>query len=128
MTSSKGTEGKREFYFISALSGSISTSQDTWVIDSGASKHMTSFKNTLIDLPERNISAQVELGNDAKYAVKGIPGSTSFKLNSGETLRMDNILYVLELKKNLIFVSAIEDEGYVLRFYYSLLLLIPKAI
>jgi hypothetical protein len=40
-TGMKKEDPKREFFFISALSGTISTSQDTWLIDSGASKHMT---------------------------------------------------------------------------------------
>ncbi len=115
MASDKRIEGKREKLFFSALSGSISSNEDTWLIDSGASKHMTGFKRVLIDLSERNISAQVELGNDAKYSVKGI-GSASFELNYGESLRMSNILFVPGLKKNLISVSALEDKGYVVAF------------
>jgi hypothetical protein len=30
-----------EFVFVSALTGSITQGSDTWLIDSGASKHMT---------------------------------------------------------------------------------------
>ena len=76
---------------------------------------MIGYRKVLIDLSERNISAQVEQGNDAKYLVKGI-GSTAFELNSGESLRMNNILFVSGLKKNLISVSALEDKGYTIGF------------
>ena len=115
MTLGKGIKGKRETLSFSALSGSITSNEDTWLIDSGASKHMTGYRRALTDLSERSISAQVELGNDAKYYVKGI-GSAAFELNSGESLKMTNILFVPGLKKNLISVSALEDKGYVVAF------------
>jgi len=103
---SRKEDPKREFFFISALSGTISTSQDTWLIDSGASKHMTSYKKDLTNISEKNLSSQVVLGDDAIYEVKRV-GSTSFKLDSCECAHMNNILYVPGLKKNLISVSAL---------------------
>jgi hypothetical protein len=36
-----------EFVFISALTRTITQGSDTWLIDSGASKHMTGFRNSL---------------------------------------------------------------------------------
>ena len=45
-----GIDGKREALLFSALSGSISSNEDTWLIDSGASKHMIGYKRVLIDL------------------------------------------------------------------------------
>jgi hypothetical protein len=38
----------KDHVLISALSGSVSPREDTWLIDSGASKHMTGKKNTLL--------------------------------------------------------------------------------
>jgi hypothetical protein len=38
----------KDHVLISALSGSVSPGEDTWLIDSGASKHMTGKKNTLV--------------------------------------------------------------------------------
>jgi hypothetical protein len=35
----------------------------------------------------------VELGNNAKYAVKGV-GTTSFQLESGDSLHMRDVLFV----------------------------------
>jgi hypothetical protein len=37
----------KDHVLISALSGSVSPGEDTWLIDSGASKHMKGKKNTL---------------------------------------------------------------------------------
>jgi hypothetical protein len=43
-----------DYVLISALSGSVSPSEDTWLIDSGASKHMTSQRDILSCLSENN--------------------------------------------------------------------------
>jgi hypothetical protein len=37
-------EEEEEYYLISALSSTITKSEDVWLMDSGASKHMTGFK------------------------------------------------------------------------------------
>jgi hypothetical protein len=34
-------ENMKEYYFVSALSNLVSTGPKTWLVDSGASKHMT---------------------------------------------------------------------------------------
>ena len=36
-----------EYVLISALMGSVSHGSDTWLVDSGASKHMTCYKDSL---------------------------------------------------------------------------------
>jgi hypothetical protein len=55
----------------------------------------------------------VELGNDAKYAVKGV-GTISFQLESGSSLEVKDVLYVPGLMKNLVSVSIMEDKDFVL--------------
>jgi hypothetical protein len=45
-----------DYVLISALSGSISPGEDTWLIDSGASKHMTGQRDFLSCLPEKKFS------------------------------------------------------------------------
>lgn len=65
-------DSQKEYFFISALTGTITTNSDTWLIDSGASKHMTGYRKALTDLTEKELSIQVELGDNAKYTVKGV--------------------------------------------------------
>jgi hypothetical protein len=45
----------------------------------------------------------VELGDEATYLVRGV-GPISFQMPLGDVLELDNVLYVLGLKKNLILV------------------------
>ena len=41
---------RKEYYLISSLSRTITGILDTWLVDSGASRHMTGYQSTLIDL------------------------------------------------------------------------------
>ena len=54
----------------------VPTTSDTWLIDSGASKHMTGYKENLSEVVEKKSYLRVVLGDDANYIVKGF-GSTS---------------------------------------------------
>jgi hypothetical protein len=49
---------------------------ETWLVDSGASRHMKGSQKSLTRLTEENSRLQVELV-DNEYAVKGV-GTTSF--------------------------------------------------
>ena len=53
----------------------------------------------------------VEWGDNSTYSIQGV-GATSFQLNSGDTLHMQDILYVPGLKKNLFSISILEDKGF----------------
>ena len=68
---------RKEYYLISTLFGSITNSNEIWLVDSGASQHMTGYRSSLTNLTEKESSIHVELGDNARYAVKSI-GSTSF--------------------------------------------------
>jgi hypothetical protein len=48
-------ENIEDYVLFSALSGSVSPGEDTWLIDSGASNHMTSQRDILSSLKEKNI-------------------------------------------------------------------------
>ena len=52
----KDEDSSEEYVMISALTGSVSPGNDTWLIDSGASKHMIGFKESLSCL--KGISTQ----------------------------------------------------------------------
>jgi hypothetical protein len=75
-------ETRKEYYLVSALSSSIFTGPKTWLVDSGASKHMTGYKEILSDFKTTSFAEQVELGDDKCYKIEGV-GSISFRLESG---------------------------------------------
>ena len=61
-----------EYVLYSALSGAVTPGSDTWLIDSGASKHMTGQKEILCKLTEKDSPQKVSIGDDYQYAIKGI--------------------------------------------------------
>jgi hypothetical protein len=77
---------------------------ETWLVDSGASRHMTRSHKSLTILIEKNSWLQVELGDNTKYVKYGKP------------LKMSDVLYVPGLKKNLLSISSMEDRRYVVAF------------
>jgi hypothetical protein len=99
-----------EYVLFSALSGSVIAGEDTWLIDSGASKHMTGQKNILSSLIEKDFPQNISLREDYQCPIKGM-GESTYKLDSGTPMRMKDILYVPSLKKNLPFISAPDKKG-----------------
>jgi hypothetical protein len=51
-----------DYFLFSALSGSMSAGEDTWLIDSGASKNMTDHRDIFSSLIENNFPQKVTLG------------------------------------------------------------------
>jgi hypothetical protein len=58
--------------FISTLSCTVPTDSDIWLIDSGASRHMTRYREHLTYLVEKESRLHVVLGDNARYTVKGV--------------------------------------------------------
>jgi hypothetical protein len=101
----------KEHVLISALLGSVTPGEDTWLIDSGASKHMTGQRDILCYILEIFFSQKVTLGDDYQYPIKGV-GESNYKLNSGNSMKMKDVLYVPGLRKNLLSISALEKKGF----------------
>lgn len=69
----------------------VPTSNDIWLIDSDASRHMTGYREHLTELVEKESCFHVVLGDDARYTMKGV-GSTSLQLDSGTPLYLSDVL------------------------------------
>ena len=55
------------------------------------------------------------LGDDSQYPIKGM-GEASYKLDSGKSMKMKDVLYVPGLKKNLLSISALDKRGFRVAF------------
>ena len=65
-------DSDEEYVLISALTGIVAHGNDTWLVESGASKHMTGYKDSLTDLVEKDSPHKVKLGDDYQYPIKGV--------------------------------------------------------
>jgi hypothetical protein len=73
---------------ISTLSGMVPINDKTYLIESGASRHMTCLRNHLTHFVEKETHLHVVLGDDAKYNVRGV-GTSTFQLDSNMQLKLE---------------------------------------
>jgi hypothetical protein len=104
-------ENRKHYYLVSSLSSSVFTGPKTCLVDSGASKHMTGYKDILSYFKTKYFAEHVEIGDEKCYKIEGV-GSISFKLESRVILHVDEVLYVPGLKKNQISLETLEENGY----------------
>ena len=111
----RNNDSDDEYSLISTLTGTVTHGNDTWLVDSGASKHMTGYKDYLSTLVKKESHQKVKLGDDYKYPIKGV-GEASYKLKFKKLLKMKDVLYVPGLKKNLLSISGLEKKGFRVAF------------
>jgi hypothetical protein len=76
-----------DYVLFSTLLGFVIPGEDTWLIDSGASKHMAGQRDILSRLTEKNFPQKVTLEDDYQYPIKGV-GESTYKLDSRTLMRM----------------------------------------
>jgi hypothetical protein len=99
---------KRDHLHYSALT--VTLEDDIWIIDSGASRHITRDQVRLFNLNEKRTSYKVELGDKNTYPVEGI-GQASVKLRTCDNVHLSNVLYAPGLEKNIVSIYFLEDKG-----------------
>ena len=111
---------------IFALTGSVSPGNDTWLIDSGASKHMIGYKESLSFLEQKESPHKVILGDDSQYPIEGL-GEAYYKLDYGKPMKMKDVLYVPGLKKNILSISSLEKKGFRVSYIDGIVLMWTKG-
>jgi hypothetical protein len=96
-----------------ALTGTIE--DDIWIINNGASRHMTRDQARLSNLNDKKTSYKVELGDKTTYLMEGF-GQAAIKMKTGNYVHLSNVLYVLGLEKNLVSIYFLEDKGNIIAF------------
>ena len=107
---SEDSSSDEEYVLISTLTGNITHGRNDWLIDSGASKHMMGFKESFVKLSEHESPHKVKLGDDYQYPIKG-SGESSYKLDSENSMKMKNVLFVPGVKKNLLSIFALDAKS-----------------
>jgi len=116
----------KDHVLISALSAFVSPGEDTWLIDSGASKHMTGQRDIFSCISKKKFSHKVTLGDDYQYPIKGV-GESNYKPNLGNSMKMKDVLYVPVLTENLLSISSLEKKGFKIAFIYGEVLMWDKG-
>ena len=77
----------------------------TWIINSGASRHMT--PNESIFTSKQSVQTTVTVANGEKLHAQGV-GDVKVNINS-QSIRMKDVLYVPDLDANLLSISALNQ-------------------
>lgn len=112
----KGDNSKANAFISSAFVAN-ENSQEEWILDSGASDHITPNKNNYFSFSGISGDRYVIVGDGRKLKVQGI-GQILLKAFDGtdyvET-SLNDVLYVPELKVNLFSVTKAINKGYMLQ-------------
>lgn len=101
-----------DFYLIYGLCiASPPDTLDNLLIDSGASRHFTGYKEALSNLVENKTNLKIILGDNTTYLVKGI-GIVTLHLNQGQTIHIQEVLYVPNLTQNIVSIFVMEGKGF----------------
>ena len=102
----------------------MKSNENVWIINSGASRHITGFKDKF-ETFGNYLTEGVTIGNNSTYPVKGI-GTCSIQLRTGVTLKLKDVLFVLGIKRNLVSIYELVDEGFQVTFNEDKVLYWPK--
>ena len=94
-----------------------SSSEDIWFVDLGASSRMTSHQEWFWDLREPEWPSYVEIGDDTTNPIRHIDNVPSGK--EGIHMYIKNILDVPTIKKNMVSLGQIVEQGMQVRFNHG---------
>ena len=99
-----------------------STNPDCWIIDSGATCHISNNRSLFVEYNSLEESQSVTLGDGHTLEAvgKGVV-ALKLKLEDGKTItgRLNDVLYVPELTYNLLSISRVTKLGKRVKFYRS---------
>ena len=76
---------------------------------------MTSYMDYLSCIVQKDSTHKVKLRDDYQYPIKGM-GEASYKLNSKNSMKMKDVLYVPGVKENLLSISTLDNKGFKVAF------------
>jgi hypothetical protein len=98
-----------------ALILSVDSPLDSWVLDSGASFHTTAIREILENYVSGDFG-KVYLADGTALDVVGI-GNVKIRIHADSVWKLQKVRHVPELKKNLISVGQLDDEGHGIHFH-----------
>ena len=86
---------------------------ENWLIDSGSTVHVTNCNKHMYHFAATNSTVTVGTGNRRKAIYKG--SVLLRQLGTGKLIRLNNVLYVPDFNQDIISVSSLLKQGYVIQ-------------
>ena len=88
----------------------VDSNPKEWWLDTGATRHVCSDKNAFSNL-KLHEGEKLYMGNSATSEVKG-KGTVFLKMTSGKELKLTNVLFVPDIRRNLISGTLLCANGF----------------
>ncbi|XP_075076895.1 uncharacterized protein LOC142163501 [Nicotiana tabacum] len=102
-------EDKMSLYFLHAKEKE-SVEKNKWYLDSGASSYICGKKNLFVELKELN-GGPITFGDSSRIQIKG-KGTILIRLKDGSHQLISNVLYVPEMKSNILSLGQLLEKNY----------------
>ena len=89
----------------------IGSNTKEWWVDTGATRHVCSDKKMFSSYHSIDNGEQLFMGNSSSSKVEG-QGKVVLKMTSGKELTLNDVLHVLEIRKNLVSGSLLSKKGF----------------
>ena len=86
-----------------------------WWLDTGATRHICSDKSVFSTYTKLDQDEKLYMGNSSVSMVEG-KGTVTLNFTSGKTIRLNDVLHVPEIRKNLISGSMLSKKGFKMVF------------
>ncbi|PKI76891.1 hypothetical protein CRG98_002678 [Punica granatum] len=104
----------------------IGSNPNEWWLDTNATRHVCSYRD-LFTMLEPVTGERIYMGNSAHSVVEG-QCKVVLKMASGKKLTLNNVLYVPEIRKNLVSGSLLNKHGFVMVFELDKVILSKSGI
>ncbi|POM74895.1 hypothetical protein PHPALM_8071 [Phytophthora palmivora] len=104
-------EQKHDFSF--AATSAMNKSE--WLVDSGASSHMTSVRETFMSMKDLKTPVRITIADGTKVNAVAT-GTVGLKLVDGTTISLSDVHYIPEVERSLIPVSKLVEKDVLAHF------------
>ncbi|KAK9052408.1 hypothetical protein SSX86_029037 [Deinandra increscens subsp. villosa] len=105
----------------------VGSNTKEWWVDTGATRHVCADKNLFNTFKEVTNGEKLFMGNSATAEVKG-EGNVILKMTSGKELTLTNVLYVPEIRKNLVSGWLLNKFGFKMVFESDKVVLTKNSV
>ena len=89
----------------------VGSNPKEWWIDTSATRHVCSDKKMFSTFEPIETGEKLFMGNSTTSEIKG-QGKVMLKMTYGKELTLTNVLYVPEIRKNLMYGSLLNGHGF----------------
>ena len=105
----------------------IGSNTKEWWVDTGATRHVCSDKKMFSSYQTIDNGEQLFIGNSSSSKVEG-QGKVVMKMMSDKKLTLNDVLHVLEIRKNIVSRSLLSKKGFKLEFVSDNFILTKKGM